>query len=207
MPYVPGCHHDIFVSYAGENNRDGRVRQFVERLGSQLEEQLGRRRFSPDRSIYFDQRELRAGDDFPTELEQAARHSGLLIPVFSQGYLVSPWCEQGRIAFQTWLPEGATLPDCLAPVQIRPPQGPFPDELGPDRTNIFSFQENNRPVPVGSQDWETRLNTFADQVTKKLQTLRLRHKAVYVGRSPAPYVPLRERVCTSLETSSFRTTA
>lgn len=41
----------------------------------------------------------------------------------------------------------------------------------------------------------------------KLQVLRLRYKAVYVGRSPAPYLALRERVCASLEGNSFRTTA
>lgn len=138
MPYVPGCRHDVFVSYASENNREGWVGQFVKRLGSELEEQFGRRRFSAERSIYFDQRELRAGDDFPKELEQAARHSALLIPVLSQGYLVSPWCEQERIAFETWLPDGAVLPEALAPLQIRPAQDPFPRELSPDHINIFS---------------------------------------------------------------------
>lgn len=205
MPYVPGCHYDIFVSYASENNRDGWVSQFVKRLGWELEEQLGRRRLSSDQSIYFDQRELRAGDNFPEGLKNAARDSALLIPVLSPGYIDSPWCEQELIAFQTWLPEGAALPDCLSPVQIRPPDS-FPNELIPDRTNVFSFQENNRPVPTGSPDWESRLNRFADQVAQKLQTLRLRHKAVYVGRSPPPYVPLRERVRTNLQSSSFRWT-
>jgi hypothetical protein len=34
--------------------------------------------FPPSGLSIFDQRELRAGDDFPKELEQAARHSALL---------------------------------------------------------------------------------------------------------------------------------
>ncbi len=206
MPYVPGCRHDIFVSYASENDRDGWVGQFVKKLGEELEEQLSRRRFSADRSIYFDQRALRAGDDFPKELEDAARHSAFLIPVLSPGYAVSPWCEQERIAFETRLPDGATLPHCLAPLQIRPVHDPLPAEISPDHTHIYSFMEDNRPCPTGSVEWGTRLNRFADHVAQKLQALRRLYKAVYVGRSPKPFVALRGRVCDHLETHSFRTT-
>jgi hypothetical protein len=32
MPFVPGCHHDIFVSYASETNQDKWVAQFVHKL-------------------------------------------------------------------------------------------------------------------------------------------------------------------------------
>jgi hypothetical protein len=107
---------------------------------------------------------------------------------------------------ETRLPDGATLPDCLAPLQIRPVEDKLPEEFSPDRINIFSFMEANRPCPTGSVEWGTRLNRFADHVAQKLQALRRLYKAVFVGRSPKPFITLRERVCTHLETNCFRTT-
>src|ERR1044071_5377804 len=99
MAYVPGCRHDLFVSYASENNRDGWVTQFVQALGRELSELLGVRQFNPKESIFFDQRSLEIAQSFPDELAAAARDSAIFLPIFSPGYLTSPWCNRERIEF------------------------------------------------------------------------------------------------------------
>jgi hypothetical protein len=44
MAYVPGCRHDLFISYANENNREGWIEQFVNTLGQELVDLLDRGR-------------------------------------------------------------------------------------------------------------------------------------------------------------------
>jgi hypothetical protein len=207
MPFVPGCRHDIFVSYASETDQDKWVTQFVEKLGRELEELLGRSHFSARQSIYFDRREMRVGQQFPEELRSAAEHSALFIPILSQGYLSSQWCDRERIAFQQWLPEGAALADCLAPLQVRPLVDAVPPEFSRDRTNIFSLLASEyHPYPAGSSEWKSLVKKFAGQIYEKLKVLRLRYRPVYVGRSPDPLLGLQQRVASHLETQSFRTT-
>ena len=207
MPFVPGCHHDIFVSYASETNQDKWITQFVHKLGRELEELLGRSHFSARDNIYFDEREMRTGQNFPEELRSAAEHSALLVVVLSQGYLNSHWCERERIAFQQWLPEGAVLADCLAPLQVRPLVDALPPELSRDSTNIFSFLASEySPYSAGSGEWTSKVELFAGQVYEKLKRLRWRYRPIYVGRSPDPHLGLQQRVSSHLETESYRTT-
>jgi hypothetical protein len=207
MPFVPGCQYDIFVSYASETNQDKWVTQFVDKLGKELEELLGRSHFSAEKSIYFDTREIVAGQKFPDELRTAATQSALLIAVLSQGYLSSQWCESERIAFKQWLPEGALLPECLAPLQVRPVVDALPPEFNRDNTAIFSFLASKYdPYSSGSSEWTSKVKEFAGQVYEKLKRLRLRCRPIYVGRSPDPLFGLQKRVFEHLETQSFRTT-
>jgi hypothetical protein len=91
MAYVPGCRHDLFISYASENNREGWVEQFANALGQELGELLGRQ-FVPKDSVFLDKRELEVGQSFPDRLTAAARDSAMLVPILSPGYLTSEWC-------------------------------------------------------------------------------------------------------------------
>src|ERR1035441_2114052 len=79
LAYVPVCHHDLFISYASESNREGWVEQFANVLGQELADLLGRQ-FVPKDSVFLDKRELEVAQSFPVRLTAAARASAILVP-------------------------------------------------------------------------------------------------------------------------------
>jgi hypothetical protein len=83
MPYVPGYSHDLFISYARENNRDGWIDQFLLALGRELSDLLGIRQFNPKDSIFFDSRSVEIAQSFPDELAAGARSSAIVVPIIS----------------------------------------------------------------------------------------------------------------------------
>lgn len=183
MPYVPGCSHDLFVSYASENNRDGWVEQFVLALGQELSELLGSRHFNPKDSIFYDRRELQTAQSFPAELVSAARDSAILVPVLSRGYLLSPWCNRERIEFFAKLPHGSEASACLAPIVLRTVDESELDNLY--RTvQRFSFlsPDGQTPLPANSPAWKAQVNVFAGQVRTALQKLRKCCRPVFLGK-------------------------
>ena len=67
MTFIPGCERDVFISYAHDNDHDGWVTRFQKSLSAKLVEYLGARE-KP--SIWFDDRNLRAGDPVSTEIHK-----------------------------------------------------------------------------------------------------------------------------------------
>lgn len=207
MPYVPGCSHDLFISYASENNRDGWVEQFVQLLGRELSELLGIRQFNPKESIFFDRRDLEVAQSFPDELIFAARESAVLVPILSPGYLTSPWCNRERKEFFSKLPSGAAAANCLAPILIRPV-----DETGLDPLNrnaqrmSFLSPDEQTPMMAGSPIWTGQVWKFAGQVKNALQKLRYVCKPVFVGRvaDRNRSQEMRASCCTELARRHFR---
>jgi hypothetical protein len=185
MGYVPGCKHDLFISYASENNRDGWVSHFVLALGKELSELLGMRQFQPKECIFFDAHNIQAAQGFPLELSKAARGSAIFVPILSPGYLLSPWCNHERTEFFSQLPLGAEAPNCLAPVLIRPIDETGLDALHRQAQRIsFLAGDEQTPLPTSSPEWRHQVRNFAGQLKVALQLLRGRYKPVFVGRSP-----------------------
>jgi hypothetical protein len=207
MAYVPGCRHDLFISYASENNREGWVEQFANALGQELGDLLGRQ-FIPKDSVFFDKRELEVAQSFPDRLKAAARDSAILVPILSSGYLESPWCNRERTAFFSKLPYGAEPSDCLAPIVIRP----F-DEAGLDRlyhdAERLSFLSADRQTPfaVRSPKWKAQLRELARQLGNALQNLRRKCRPVFLGKAAETdrSQNLRAWCRTELERRCFRT--
>jgi hypothetical protein len=208
MAYVPGCTHDIFISYASENNRDGWVDQFHSALANELTDLLGRK-FVPKESIYFDKRALEIAQDFTRELSTAAAQSAILLPVLSPSYLTSDWCDRERIAFFEQLPHGATPAACLAPIEIRPfkPVGLTALYANAQYLSFIDPADHQSPLPAGSAQWTAQLKVLAKQLAGALQKLRFHCKPVYVGAASASVLSVcaRANCIQELESRFFRT--
>jgi hypothetical protein len=207
MSYVPGFEHDVFISYASENNRDGwvtsMVRVLAEELGRELERLLGRQ-FSRE-SVFFDTTELRPGQKFPEALQKAAEGSAMLVPVLSPSYLSSDRCDQERRAFLAKLPEGVGAGECLAPILVRPVSPTSLAELlGDAKITVFFEPGQQEPWPVGSEEWTAQVRKLATEVMFALQHLRQRYKPVFLGRVPSGYDELRARCASELQKRYFR---
>jgi hypothetical protein len=106
--YIPGCRHDVFVSYAWVDNQPpygelttnggltpGWVHALADYLKSQLSVHLGRQDWG---DIWIDRR-IDATSSITAE-EDAVRGSALMLVILSEGYLASPWYEHERELFE-----------------------------------------------------------------------------------------------------------
>ena len=89
MTFIPGCERDVFISYAHDNDHDGWVTRFQKSLAAKLAEYLGARE-KP--SIWFDDRNLRAGDPVSTEIHKILERTAAMVSVISPSYLSSRYC-------------------------------------------------------------------------------------------------------------------
>jgi hypothetical protein len=207
MAYVPGCRHDLFVSYASESNREGWVGQFANALGQELGDLLGRQ-FVPKDSVFWDKRELEVAQSFPARLAAAARDSAILVPILSPGYLESLWCNRERTEFFSKLPYGADPADCLAPIVIRPFDEAGLDKFYRDAQRVaFLSADGQTSLSVGSPEWMTQLRKVAGQLRNALRNLRRKCKPVFLGKAGEMERSQNLRVwCrTELERRCFRT--
>ncbi|MHC4538431.1 MAG: toll/interleukin-1 receptor domain-containing protein [Planctomycetota bacterium] len=98
MSYVPGCEHDVFVSYAHVDDEpidkgDGWVTTLVSKLNRLLDQNLGQRS-----SLWIDRKLARHVQITPEILNTLEKTATLLV-VLSPAYLKSDWCERERATF------------------------------------------------------------------------------------------------------------
>jgi hypothetical protein len=203
MSYVPGFRYDIFLSYASEDNVDGWVEKFQEQLTGEITRLIGRP-FS-ERTVFFDKLRLRVGQAYPEELDNCARDSALLVALLSPNYINSDWCSRERSRFQDRLPCGASFPECLASIGVRP-TGALPQILANAQRKSFYATGSLRPWPVSSADWQETVNQLAADIVPILQKLRRLAGSVFVGSTLSSDMELRERIADYLSQQQFRAT-
>src|SRR5581483_5476804 len=93
MAFVPGFENDLFLSYSRSDAREW-IQAFEQSLREQLVDILG-----PEAVIWQDVNEIRLGDDFTAELQNAIRNSAAFIAIISPNYLRSTWCRDERVLF------------------------------------------------------------------------------------------------------------
>ena len=86
MAYVPGYQHDLFISYAHEDDRDW-INRLLTRLEPALKQKLGVKA-----SIWIDNEELRASRDFSREIPDTVKSSALFLLLPSPTYIRSRYC-------------------------------------------------------------------------------------------------------------------
>jgi tetratricopeptide (TPR) repeat protein len=107
--------YDFFVSYAREDNRDGWISRFVERLLAEQQRVTDGR--SPLRS-FFDTSDIRGLDDWRLRIHDSLAQSRLLLAFVSPTYFTRPWC---RREWRTWIDHEIAqhiLSSGVAPIHI-----------------------------------------------------------------------------------------
>lgn len=101
MAFVPGCEHDIFVSYAHVDDmpfpgtEKGWVTTLVETLRILLAQKLGRR---DSYSLWMDH-QLSRHEKLTPEILSNLQRSATLLVILSPGYLASEWCLREKDSF------------------------------------------------------------------------------------------------------------
>jgi hypothetical protein len=102
MAYVPSFKHDIFISYAHENNEGALVNkawitEFHNKLDTRLREHMGR----PEGLEIWRDLKISGNDYFEDHIDSAFRHSAVLIAFLSPSYVASEWCRKELEGFFT----------------------------------------------------------------------------------------------------------
>src|SRR5215203_3108298 len=100
MAAVPGCRHDVFVSYAHGDDQPvaGTPTGFVSQLVADLKTEVSRK-VRNDVDIWWDHFKLGGDKRVTPEIMAAAGDSACIIVVASPAYLRSEWCDRERSAF------------------------------------------------------------------------------------------------------------
>ncbi|MDZ4803201.1 MAG: toll/interleukin-1 receptor domain-containing protein [Bryobacteraceae bacterium] len=203
MPYVPGFNYDIFISYASEDNVDGWVEKFQKHLTEEVGRLVGRP-FS-DKSTFFDKIRLQAGQEYPNELDTAARETALLVALVSPNYSSSPWCFRERREFQKQLAPGASFSECLAAVRVRPTDA-LPATLENAQYSDLVIPGFQEPWPAGTGKWTEIVNKLSFQIAGILRKLRNRAGSIFLGHPLAHRMELRANLEDYLGKQHFRAT-
>jgi tetratricopeptide (TPR) repeat protein len=107
--------YEFFVSYSNADNKDGFVRDFVNRL-----EQVPdfKKLFAPEPRVFYDKESILGMDDWESELQDAIETSRFLIVLLSPDYFQSEMCAK---EFEWWVEcekRRYVLGEGIAPIRI-----------------------------------------------------------------------------------------
>jgi hypothetical protein len=184
MAFVPGCRHDVFVSYAHVDDKilpgaqSGWVCTLVDALSILLAEQLGRAEVL---AVWRDLR-LPGNCDITSEILETVRSSATLLVVLSAGYLASDWCLRERNGFLGAVgtrTRGLFIVERM-PIDYQDKPLEFRERLG------YSFWIRERdglpartlgiPVPLpGEPEYYNRLNRLSFELANELRRMKAQH--------------------------------
>lgn len=206
MAFVPGCEHDVFVSYAHIDNEplSGAPQGWVSTFVRDVESVVRRKLF--DRPKDFDMwvdHELAGNRPFSADIQGAVGATATLLVIMSPAYLASDWCKREREAFRSQIQDKVRAGTRLFVVELDriddrkrlPPE--FGDLLphrlwvedGPARTP----RTLGLPVPTPAEpEYYSRVNQLALEIAQELQRLTQAGTQPAAAPAAAPAVFLAE---------------
>ncbi|WP_313951104.1 toll/interleukin-1 receptor domain-containing protein, partial [Accumulibacter sp.] len=185
MAFVPGCEHDIFVSYAHIDNEplSGAQQGWVSTFVRDVESVVRRKLF--DRPRDFDlwvDHELAGNRPFNADIARSVKNTASLLVIMSPAYLASDWCRRERETFRSEVQHKQRAGSRVFVVELDniedrrrvPPE--FGDLLpyrmwiedGPARTP----RTLGLPVPTANEpEYYSRVNQLALEIAQELQRL------------------------------------
>lgn len=204
LAFVPGCEHDIFVSYAHIDNEplSGAQQGWVSTFVRDVESVVRRKLFDRPRdfALWVDH-ELAGNRPFSADIAQSVKSTASLLVIMSPAYLASDWCRREREAFRCEVQHKQRAGSRVFVVELDhiddrrriPPE--FGDLLpyrmwiedGPARTP----RTLGLPVPTANEpEYYSRVNQLALEIAQELQ--RLAEADHPPAASPGPAVFLAE---------------
>jgi hypothetical protein len=172
MAYVPGCQHDVFISYARRSDLVEWVTHFKEELGRQLAASLGGR----DALVWMDSK-LQIGDDFAQRIQAKLRRTAVFIAVVAPRYVESEACMVMELQFFRSNTQGEILQVLKTPLE--PDQRmPFPNL----QSKAFFESQDWGPdeFEPGEPRFSKAVKQVAVQVRAKLLEMRRSRQKIYL---------------------------
>jgi len=175
VSYVAGFRHDVFISYAHyDNEADSQDVRWVSRFQIDLTRAL-RQRLGTNPDIFFDNRNLQAGHEIDSLMDNA-RDAAVFLAVVSPSYVQRDWTIKELEAFG----DGPGEVRRVIAVELLPvKEAEYPPRLARVmRTSFWWSDETSENIPLkltpksGSDNYERRLQVLAHQMEELLRGLR-----------------------------------
>ena len=200
--FVPGCQHDVFVSYAHVDDellpgeRHPWVSYFIDKLGKGLAMKLGR----PDNFDLWTDHRLGGNMPITPTILGALEKTAAIVIVLSPGYVASEWCQREKAAFLRLMAQRAHEAAGSAVFVVELDElDARPDELADlpgyrfwerDSLSTAARRLHDGGPPADVHAYAERFNDLLHALSKKL-------KAMTTQRPPADAVPEEAAAATS----------
>jgi len=180
--------YDVFLSYSFKSDvKEWVAKKFSDNFRDDLEShliQLGL--YPPPARVYVAPREIKPGDIWPNELQEALKHSKVLVAICSPHYFVSGWCQSEWTTFERRAPE------LIMPVLYNGSDEYLLPKVSP--IQYADFREF-REIPGGRvARFKVRVEAFANDVAAKVKSappFSSSFPSVLLPATPPPNVPLQ----------------
>jgi hypothetical protein len=171
MGYIPGFNHDIFVSYARNDDHEEWVARFVKTLEARVKQRLGD---ADALDVYFDRKQLKPNEELAA-LTNAARHSAVFLAIGSPSYAKRQWTRDELAAFVTGN-EFSGRVFTAEPLPLDPGQA-YPDPLGNQhRLNFWReaglYSKTANTISPDDPKFGELANDLAEHIKTKLLAMR-----------------------------------
>ena len=177
--FVPGFQHDLFISYAHEDDK-----RWIQAFEDELRDEISRR-LGMGISVWQDTSRIRAGENWQVAIQEGIEGTAAFVAVVSPRYQNSQWCARERNEFrkrfkaervrdQRPLLQGGQD----AVVRERPP---FLSAGNPGRRFLQGRQDGSVEFTPGSRDFKRAVRKLADGVESLLRRLRRANQRVHVA--------------------------
>ena len=158
----PDYNFDVFLSYSFKTDVKEWVKnKFSDKFRDDLESNLIQLElYPPPARVYVAPREMKPGDIWPNELQEALKRSKVLVAICSPHYFVSGWCKSEWTTFQQ------RAPDLIVPLLYY-----GKDEFLLPRVNPIQYADFRefREVPGGkAAKFKQKIEQFASDVAVKV---------------------------------------
>ncbi|NOS90106.1 MAG: TIR domain-containing protein [Methylococcaceae bacterium] len=168
MAFLKNVQHDVFISYAHNDNIQNWVVKFKEQLYQQVKTKLGD---SQELDIFFD--DQMQPNHAIEKCVTAAGQSALFLAITSPSYVSSDWTQKEYLAFA----QNNTAEDCLFAIELLPIDkeklNSYPKLAGKKRTHFYKtiahkVQQTLKPT---SAAFTNNICIIAEHICQQLKTL------------------------------------
>jgi hypothetical protein len=92
--FVPGFQHDLFISYAHEDDK-----RWIQAFEDELHDEVSRR-LGMSISVWQDTGRLRAGENWQAAIQEGIETTAAFVAIVSPRYQNSQWCARERNEFR-----------------------------------------------------------------------------------------------------------
>lgn len=176
--FVPGFEHDLFISYAHDDDERW-IEAFTEALCGELTQKMG----TPV-CAWQDTSRLRAGENWQVAIQEGIERSAAFVAVVSPTYQNSTWCARERNEFRNrFTPEEFAICGRFFKAVKMPWAGNAHHHFLKAIQNVDFFEDSHGPVELkpGSKKFERAVRKLADGVQALLRRMRRANQRVHVA--------------------------
>ena len=176
--FVPGFQHDLFISYAHEDDK-----RWIQAFEDELRDEISRR-LGMGISVWQDTSRIRAGENWQIAIQEGIEGAAAFVAVISPRYQNSQWCARERNEFrkrfkaEEFTTSGRFFKAVKTPWSEKAHRL-FLQEL--QDVDFYKDDDGSVEFTPGSRDFKRAVRKLADGVEALLRRLRRANQRVHVA--------------------------